>query len=244
VGTDRFRADVVYDDGIALYGGQVAAQALVAAGRTVDPARPPHSLHCYFLRAGDPAVPTEFGVERDRDGRSFSARRVTASQGGRVVLSMVCSFAVREDGPEQDVDPMPPAGPPEAARPGDLPRLFDMEARYPAQPFPDGPWPTRVWARTTVPLPPDPLLHASVLTYLSDLFTGTAGLAGAGRMSSTTLDHALWFHRPSRLDDWVLMDLTPRTAAGGRGWYTGTVHDSGGRLAASMAQEVLVRSRR
>jgi len=187
---DLYRSLLVYPDEYALYGGQVAAQALLAAGRTVDAERVPHSLHCYFLRSGNAERPTVFRVDRDRDGRSFSARRVP---------------------PEQD--------------------------------HPAAVWPVRFWSRATVRLPDDPMVHACVLTYLSDISSGAHAVEGAAEWSATSLDHALWFHRPVRMDDWVLMDLVPHTVAASRGWYTGTVHDSAGRLAASLTQEVLTRPR-
>jgi acyl-CoA thioesterase-2 len=241
LGPDSFRADLVYDTGGFLYGGQVAAQALRAAAHTVPGERLPHSLHCYFVRAGDSRKPTEYRVERDRDGRSFSSRRVVATQGGQLIFTLSCSFAVPLTGPEQDVDSMPEAEGPEQSRPAELSHLFSLEGALPAQPFPDGPWPTRVWARSTGALPDDPLVHACVLTYLSDLFTGTAGLDDVADLATTSLDHAVWFHRPVHLDDWVLMDLVPHAGAAGRGWYTGTVHDGAGRLVASLAQEILFR---
>jgi acyl-CoA thioesterase-2 len=244
VGPDLFRADLVYDNGGFLYGGQVAAQALRAAAHTVPADRLPHSLHCYFVRAGDPGRATEYRVERDRDGRSFSSRRVVATQDGRLIFTLSCSFAVPLTGPEQDVDGVPDAESPELSRPAELTHLFSLEGALPTQPFPDGAWPTRVWARSTVALPDDPLVHACVLTYLSDLFTGTAGLDDVGELGTTSLDHAVWFHRAIRLDDWVLMDLVPHAGAAGRGWYTGTVHDASGQLAASLAQEILFRRSR
>lgn len=243
-GPDLFRAGMVYDDGGFLYGGQVAAQALRAAAHTVPAERLPHSLHCYFVRAGNPGRATDYRVERDRDGRSFSSRRVVAMQDGRLIFTMSCSFAVPLTGPEQDVDGMPDAEAPEQSRPAELSHLFSLEGALPTQPFPEGAWPTRVWARSTTALPDDPLVHACVLTYLSDLFTGTAGLDDVSELGTTSLDHALWFHRTVRLEDWVLMDLVPHQSAAGRGWYTGTVHDASGHLAASLAQEILFRRQR
>ena len=240
---DLYRANLVYSDHHALYGGQVAAQALLAAGRTVDVDRMPHSLHAYFLRSGDAARPTIFRVERDRDGGSFSARRVVALQDGQVLFNMSCSFAAPEDGPDLQVDPVPGAGVPDELPSRAMPRLFSMESRVPEQPYPSPSWPVRFWARSTVPLPGDRLLHACVLTYLSDIGAGTAALEGAESRSNTSLDHAVWFHRPVRLDEWVLVDLVPHTAASGRGWYTGTLHDVSGRLGASLTQEVLYRER-
>jgi acyl-CoA thioesterase-2 len=241
---DIYRSNLVYPDRWALYGGQVAAQGLLAAGRTVGEGRVPHSLHCYFLRPGDAERPTVFRVDRDRDGRSFSARRVVAIQGGEVVCSMSCSFAAATlDGPDRQNTAAPAADPPETRPTMTLPRLFQMDCRLPEQPYPGASWPTRLWARTSVPLPDDPLVHAAVLTYFSDIASGTSAFEGSAERTATSLDHAVWFHRPMRMDDWVLMDLVPHTMAGARGWYTGTVHDAAGRLGASLTQEILARPR-
>jgi acyl-CoA thioesterase-2 len=239
---DLYRTTAVFDEPYFLYGGQVAAQALLAAGRTVPAERLPHSLHGYYLRRGNAARPTIFRVERDRDGGSFSARRVVAVQAGKVIFNMSCSFHLPEPGEDRQVADAPPAAPPDGLPAFQLPRLFDMESRRPAQPYPDADWETRFWARATVPLGDDPLMHASTLTYLSDLSGGLAGWHTAGAHSGASLDHAVWFHRPARLDDWVLMDLAPLTVASGRGRYTGTIHTRDGRLAASLTQECLFRS--
>ena len=238
---DLYRSRLHFADPFPLYGGQVAAQALLAAGRTVPPDRLPHSLHGYFLRSGDAARPAVFRVERDRDGRSFSARRVVAIQGGEVIFNMSASFTAGSRGPDVAVDPAPGAEPPDGLPSHTLPRLFSFEARRPAQPYPDAHWPTRFWARSTAALPDDPLLHACVLTYLSDIGTGLSALPDDQASPGPSLDHAVWFHRAARPDDWVLMDLVPRTVAGGRGWYTGTLHTTDGTLAASFVQETLFR---
>jgi acyl-CoA thioesterase-2 len=201
----------------------------------------PHSLHGYFLRSGDAARPALFRVERDRDGRSFSARRVAAVQDGEIVFSMVASFQDPEDGLDRQVETAPDAPPPEALPPMAMPRLCSFEARLPPQPH-DGPaWPTRFWARCTARLRDDGLLHAAVLTYLSDIMSGLSPLATDGYRSMTSLDHAVWFHRAARLDDWILVDLAGRTTGGGRGWYTGTLTSPDGVLRASIAQESLFR---
>jgi len=238
---DLYRSTFLFADPFPLYGGQVAAQALQAAGRTVPEGRLPHSLHGYFLRSGDAARPAVLRVDRDRDGRSFSARRVVAIQGGEVVFSMSASFTAPGEGPDLVVGDAPDAEPPDGLRGYALPRLFAMEGRRPAQPYPQSHWPTRFWARSRVALPDDPLVHACVLTYLSDIGTGLSVLESDEAAPGPSLDHALWFHRPARLDDWVLMDLLPSTVAGGRGWYTGTITTRDGVQAASFVQESLFR---
>ncbi|MGY2084037.1 acyl-CoA thioesterase [Blastococcus sp. SYSU DS0539] len=238
---DLYRSTLLFSDPFPLYGGQVAAQALYAAGRTVGADRLPHSLHGYFLRSGDAARPTIFRVDRDRDGGSFSARRVVAIQGGEVIFSMSASFHVPGPGPDHQVQETPTVEAPDALPRFDMPRLFSMEARRPEQPFPAAHWPTRFWARATVALPDDPLVHACVLTYLSDIGTGLSALPDDEAAPGPSLDHAVWFHRHVRLDDWALMDMVPRTVSGGRGWYTGSITTPGGVLAASFTQETLFR---
>jgi acyl-CoA thioesterase II len=238
---DLYRSTLLFADPFPLYGGQVAAQALLAAGRTVAADRLPHSLHGYFLRSGDAARPVVFRVDRDRDGRSFSARRVVAVQGGEVIFNMSASFAVPTEGPDVVVGYPPAAEPPDGLPGYALPRLFAMEGRRPTQPYPQSHWPTLFWARSRVALPADPLVHACALAYVSDIGTGLSVLESDEAAPGPSLDHALWFHRPVRLDDWVLMDLAPRTVAAGRGWYTGAVTTRDGALAASLVQESLFR---
>lgn len=241
---DLYRSTVVFVDEHALYGGQVAAQALLAAGLTVPDGRVPHSLHGYFLRSGDAGRPTVLKVDRDRDGRSFSARRVVAVQDGDVILSMVVSFQRPEEGLDRQVHSAP-AGPPAAELPvWPPPRLFDVEGRRLAQPGEDEVWATRMWMRATAPLPDDPIMHACVLTYMSDLSSGLASLRSVDAVPSSSLDHSVWFHRPARMDRWTMMDLAPHTVAGGRGWYTGSFFDADGTLVASLAQESLFRAPR
>jgi len=242
---DLYRSTLVFADPFPLYGGQVAAQALLAAGRTVSPDRMPHSLHGYFLRSGDAARPTIFRVERDRDGRSFSARRVIAVQGGEVIFNMSASFQAPETGPDLQVHRPTNVEQPNSSVELELPRLFSMEARRPAQPYPESSWPTRFWARTVMALPPeDQLLHACILTYLSDIGTGLSALPDDEASPGSSLDHAVWFHRQAQLDDWVLVDMRPITVSGGRGWYTGSITTAEGELAASFVQESLFRAGR
>jgi acyl-CoA thioesterase-2 len=238
-----YRSTVLFDVPFALYGGQVAAQALKAVGDTVPDGRVPHSLHGYYLRSGDAAKPMLFRVECDRDGGSFSARRVVALQDGKTVFTMSASFHAPSADLDHQEHPAPRTSPPdqlEEWRP--LPGLVSIETRVPPQPYADAVWPTRFWARSTLALPDSPLVHACVLTYVSDTSTGLAGVDDAEDRCGPTLDHSVWFHRAERMDDWMLFDLHPQTVASGRGWYTGTVHASTGALVASLTQEHLFRA--
>jgi len=227
-----------------LFGGQVAAQASRAASLTVPADRLLHSLHGYFLRGGQADRPTILHVDRDRDGRSFSARHVTARQDGKVIMSLLVSFTVDEGGHQFQVPSLvgtvpPPEEVAEAHPASAHHAIFDLRvlglgsttgAFYRT--------PHRYWARARAELPDDRLLHSCVLAYLSDIGTGLAKLVDDERpRGGPSLDHAVWFHRPARMDDWVLVELVPAAAAGGRAFYTGTVHDRDGRLLATIAQE-------
>ncbi len=226
-----------------LFGGQVAAQAARAASLTVPDDRSLHSLHGYFLRAGRAERPTILHVDRDRDGRSFSARHVAARQDGEVIMSLLLSFHVDEEGHEFQpggiVGSVPPPEEVPPGGPGSLhSAIFDLRVLgigAPTGVFFRSPY--RFWARARAELPPDRLLHACVLTYLSDIGTGLAKLDDDQPRSGPSLDHAVWFHRPARMDDWVIVDLVPGAAARGRAFYTGTVHDRHGALLATIAQE-------
>jgi acyl-CoA thioesterase II len=226
-----------------LFGGQVAAQAARAASLTVPDDRLLHSLHGYFLRPGQADRPTLLHVDRDRDGRSYSARHVTARQDGKAIMSLLLSFTAEEQGHEFATPSIVASEPPpEAIDPADLRSIhhsiFDLRAlglgsatgAYRRTPH-------RYWARARGSLPDDRLLHACVLAYLSDVGTGLAKLEDEHPRGGPSLDHAVWFHRPARMDDWVFVELVPEAAAGGRAFYTGTVHDRDGRLLASIAQE-------
>ena len=250
-----------------VFGGQVAGQALVAAGRTVDPARHVHSLHGYFVRPGDPTEPIEFTVETIRDGRSFSVRRSTAQQYGKTIFFMSASFQVVEEGLDHH-SPAPTDVPP----PDQLPTMTDWVRQYPsrAAAFAKTPhpfdvryagvpgWATaagdrvaqpeqRVWMRIDGKLPDDPLLHACALTYASDMFLLDAVLSvhgevwGPGGVIGASLDHALWFHRPFRADEWFLYDCTSPSASGARGLASGRMFTEDGRHIASAVQEGLLR---
>ena len=238
---DLHRSTVLFQEQEALFGGQVAAQALLAAGASVPAGRVPHSLHGYFLRPGDSSEPVVFSVERDRDGRSFSARRVVARQDGAVILNLSASFhEVDPDAPDETGLPAP--APTQAAEVSVPPRLIGFEQRLTSQPTHSHP--TQAWLRCTEVMPDDPLLHAAVLTYLSDIHSGHGSLASSAGRRQSTLDHAVWFHRPGRADRWVLMDLQTRAVTQGRGLYTGGLWTEQGELVASLAQETLYRTRK
>jgi acyl-CoA thioesterase II len=249
-----------------VFGGQVASQALVAAGRTVDPARPVHSLHGYFVRPGDPDVPIRYAVENIRDGRSFSVRRCVAQQHDRTIFFMSASFHRQEEG----LDHHAPA-PREVPPPEELPTMADRLARFPersdvwaALPRPidvryvgepgwvrPGERPPevhqRAWMRIDGKLPDDPLLHACLLAYASDLTLLDSVLAvhgevwGPGGVVGASLDHALWFHRPFRADEWFLYDCWSPSASSARGLATGRMLTRDGRHIASAVQEGLLR---
>ncbi len=246
-----------------VFGGQVAGQALVAASRTVEPGRDVHSLHAYFLRPGDPTVPILYEVDRIRDGRSFTTRRVVAIQHGRAIFNLQTSFQVREEGLDHQA-PMPDAPPPQelpdfrtrmaphAEHFGDWlsrPRPIDM--RYVDWSPPDRREPLpphqRVWLRADGKLPDDPVLHACVATYASDMtLLDTTLLPHGGAwadasMMMASLDHTMWFHRPFRADEWLLYSQDTPSASGGRGLGRGMLHTHDGRLAVTVVQEGVIR---
>jgi acyl-CoA thioesterase II len=233
-----YRSCVVFSDAYRLYGGQVAAQAMYAAGHTVPGGRLPHSLHGYFLRQGSTVRPTLFRVERDRDGQSFSARRVVAVQDGEVIFSMAASFAAARPGADADAEPGPVVPAPDLLPSWINHRHASFEFRSAQQ---ERRLPSQFWIRCTAELPDDPLLHAAILTYISDISNGLVALEGEDMWSGPSLDHAVWFHRPARMDEWTWQDLVPQTAAAGRGLYTGAIFGADGSRVASIAQEALFR---
>jgi acyl-CoA thioesterase-2 len=230
-----------------VFGGQVISQALVAAERTVE-GRPPHSLHAYFLLPGDPSAPIVYQVDRIRDGRSFSARRVQAIQHGRPILSMIASFQAPEPGLEHAAT-MPDVPRPEALAPSSEPRAWGAIEFRTATPEPRGAREPRqaIWFRAVDRVPDDPQLHRWLLAFASDWTLAGTTLRPHGKewdtegMIVASLDHALWFHRPARVDDWLLYAMDSPTAQGARGLARGQIFDAAGRLVASVAQEALIR---
>lgn len=252
-----------------VFGGLVVAQALVAASRTVE-SRPPHSLHGYFMLPGDPNVPIIYEVDRIRDGASFTTRRCNAIQHGRAIFSLSASFQVSETGLDHAL-PMPDVPRPEELaseielqerfghllpeamrrwfkstnrpieiRPVDPLRYLGQVAKAPAQ---------YVWLKTSTRLPDDPRIHNAVLAYLSDMTLLDTALVAHGRtlfdddLQVASLDHALWFHRPFRADEWLLYAQDSPNTSGARGLTRGLLYAHDGRLVASVAQEGLLRIR-
>ncbi|MFG2818237.1 acyl-CoA thioesterase [Kitasatospora sp. NPDC048365] len=254
------------------FGGQVAAQALTAAGRTIPRERQVHSLHGYFLRPGDPTRPILYQVDRIRDGASYATRRVTAVQRGEAIFTMSASFKKPERATERQRTMPPVPGPEELTDPFEAwersaPEEYakatifrSMEMRFipadaPGMP-PELPGVPQqfVWLRTGTPLPADdPLLQVCALTYLSDLtLASTTALhlqphrvqrSGPNRVILASLDHAMWFHRPFRADEWLLFAQRSPSASDGRGLAMGEFYDRDGLLVASAVQETLVRER-
>jgi acyl-CoA thioesterase-2 len=263
-----FRGRSPEDDRQRVFGGQVAGQALVAAGRTLE-AGVVHSLHAYFLRPGDPAVPILYEVDRIRDGRSFTPRRVVAIQHGQPIFHLSASFQKAEPGLEHQIS-MPEVPDPETlptfaeriaalatAPPAEwrdwVARDRPIDARYvdPVDFFRPEKRPPeqRVWIRANGRLPDDLLLHQCVAAYASDLTLIDTALLPHGiawneeRVQTASLDHAMWFHRPFRADEWLLYVHDSPSASGARGLARGELFTRDGRLAVSVAQEGLIRVR-
>ncbi len=270
LGEDEFRGFSPVNSPRSVYGGQAVAQALVAAQRTVPADRPVHSLHGYFILAGDPKTPIDYSVERVRDGRSFTTRRCAARQKGRTIFSLEASFQIVEEGFDHAIEP------PEVPSPESLPtssalaerlRSFlprnvvarmqapsalDMRVVDPAAAFGAAkPASARqyFWFRIDGPLPDDDALHRALLAYLSDMTLLNTALAVHHRtifdpsLQVASLDHALWFHRPFRADEWLLYAQESPSASGGRALTRGALFARDGRLVASAAQEGLIRQR-
>lgn len=252
-----------------VFGGQVIAQALMAAHCSVDPDRFVHSLHAYFLRPGDPSIPILYQVERLRDGTSFTTRRVVAVQHGKAIFAMSASFQIDEEGFDHQVA-MPDVTPPEklmgeaemksmflSNAPESVRRYWTRErpveirptslvhyvSNEKLEPFQD------VWVRTTGPVPDDRALQAAVLAYLSDMTLLDTSLYAHGtsifdqNLQVASIDHAMWFHRPAAFEDWLLYTQDSPSASGARGMTRGKLFTRSGQLIASMAQEGLIRKK-
>ena len=247
-----------------IYGGQVLAQSIIAAERTIPVGRAVHSMHGYFLRPGDSSQGLTFAVDRIHDGRSFSTRRTQAFQDGVPIFSMIASFQDDDEGLEHQ-DPMPGGIP----SPDDLPDLEDhltgihpmskrlfldrpVDLRHVPSPIyvsVEGALEPRqaVWMRARRPLPDDPAVHRAALAYISDLTIQESILRAHGiawtrpGLKVASLDHAMWWHRPGRIDDWLLYVQKSPSARGGRGLATGKIYTADGMLVASVAQEIMVR---
>jgi acyl-CoA thioesterase-2 len=264
---DIFRGRSPSDRRQRVFGGQVAGQALVAAGRTVPQDRPVHSMHAYFIRPGDPSVPIIYIVDRVRDGRSFTTRRVSAIQHGKTIFTLSASFHHPEPGPAHAAA-MPQVPPPESVTP-----MVERLEKIFGAPAPDffrnnpidlrfiGPLTFEakrdpslrtdhnlVWLRADGDLPDDPLLHVCLMTYASDMSLLDSvllrhGLSWMdGRTSGASLDHAMWFHRPFRADQWLLYAQQSPASGGARGLARGEVFTQDGDLVVSVVQEGLIRS--
>jgi acyl-CoA thioesterase-2 len=247
-----------------VFGGQVAGQALVAATRTVESDRLVHSLHAYFLRPGDPTTPILYEVDRIRDGKSFTTRRVVAIQHGKAIFNLQASFHVAEAGPDHQMS-MPDDVPPPDSLPDfktrmapykeqmgdwyDRPRPIDLR-HVDGDPFSRRGKPStnqKVWMRADGVLPDDPTLHACIVTYASDMSLLDTTVMPFGMswdtpgMQMASLDHAMWFHRPFRADDWLLYDQSAISTGSARGLAGGAIFTSDGTLAVTVVQEGLVR---
>ncbi len=263
-----FRGIQPEEDRQRVFGGQVAGQALVAASRTVDPpTRAVHSLHAYFLRPGDPTIPILYEVDRIRDGRSFTTRRVVAIQHGKAIFNLQASFHDPEPGLEHHL-----LAPADVPRPESLPTFRER-----LEPYRDrlGAWYHRprpidvryvppdpafepglvaddqlVWLRADGSLPDDPVLHACIVTYASDMTLLDAALRPLGRSTLSqdlmlaSLDHAMWFHRPFRADEWLLYHMRALSASSARGLAGGSIYTDDGHLVVNVVQEGLIRDLR
>jgi acyl-CoA thioesterase-2 len=254
---------------VRVFGGQVAAQALVAAGRTLPAPRPVHSMHAYFLRPGNPGLPTTYAVEPIRDGRSFSTRTVVAWQGDEAVFQLSASFHDPEDGVVHQV-PTTTAPPAEELPTADermqaadeqtrawwslVREMFPLDLRFVDEPVRaqvlrgERPPPhQRIYLRSKEPLGDDPLVHVCALAFASDVFLLSTALPphgllmGGPDVQGSSVDHAMWFHAPFRADDWLLYDMEGTWAGQGRALCRGHVFDASGRLVATVMQEGLLR---
>lgn len=251
---DLYRGQTSIGERTRVYGGQVAAQALVAAGRTVPDDRFVHSLHAYFMRPGDPSIPIVYDVDRLRDGGSFTTRRVRARQRGKAIFTLEASFQIAEPGGLQH-QPTPPAAPPPETVPP-MAEQFDVTSGWGElhaldwrRQMGEGPEdPTMFWFRATGEVDAPPLVHAAIITYASD-FTLLANILtrhgrwfGEDDLMLASIDHAMWFHEPKPdTSHWMLYEVTSPAAGGSRGLGLGRIYDADGTLLVSTAQEGLTR---
>ncbi|RZI96091.1 MAG: acyl-CoA thioesterase II [Variovorax sp.] len=266
VGEDRFRGQSEDIGTPAVFGGQVLGQAVMAASLTVAPDRPMHSMHAYFLLPGEHA-PIDYSVDRVRDGRSFTTRHVLARQEGRIIFEMAASFQTVDEGIEHQL-PMPEAQGPEGL-PSELEQRVALGDKLPARWQVKGIAPhgieyrrveqddllapvareggSAIWMRAISPLPDEPVMHRALLAYASDHGLLRASMVPhgltflTGKVRAASLDHAMWFHREFRFDDWLLYVIDSPSASGARGLCRGSVFTRDGRLVASTAQEGMVR---
>jgi len=258
---DMFRGHTPEGETRRIYGGQVIAQALTAAYRTID-GRHCHSMHAYFIRPGDPKIPILLKVERVRDGGSFAVRRVVALQHGQQIFNLAASFQVPETGFEHQIEMPTPPGPDglmdedelRKAAGDDTPRrTWPIEVR-PVDPMPHGKAPKMeptqsVWFKAREPLPADVAINQCALAYASDMTLLDTSLRthevvwSEGRLQVASLDHALWFHQATDFSDWHLYVQDSPSASGGRGFNRGSIFNRAGKLVASAAQEALIRYR-
>jgi len=249
-----------------VFGGQVLAQSVIAASRTVDEGTI-HSLHAYFLRAGDSTAPIVYDVDRNRDGRSFKSRRVVAIQHGRPIFTLAASFQLEQEGLDHQFEmpdvPMPEDLPSESnvseEQLQQVPQLlrrwftrtgpFDFRSVKKVDVFNPRPQPPRqdIWFRLNEKIDAPDLMHRALMAYASDFhLVGTATLPHGisfiqDDLTMASLDHAMWFHRPARVDDWLLYSCDSPSSSGGRGLARGSIYDRSGRLVASAAQEGMIR---
>lgn len=262
---DLYRGPITKEPWKRVFGGQVVGQALMAACKTVDTKRMPHSLHAYFMRPGDPTKPIIFEVKRDRDGGTFTSRRVVAKQSGMPILNMACSFQIQENGLSHQLD-IPNLPPPDnlisradfikqnlhkypekmwpnllAPRAVEFRQIFNENPESLAQNY---------WFKINAPLPEDQTLHRVLLAYATDYTLLGACLAPHQKnwfdddIQVASLDHAVWFHEDIKFDDWLLYTQDSPWAGGGRGLNRGMIYDQSGKLVASVAQEALIRMRK
>jgi acyl-CoA thioesterase II len=251
-----------------VFGGQVIAQALIAAQRCVDPARHVHSLHCYFMRPGDPAVPIIYEVDRIRDGGTFTTRRVVAIQHGHAIFALSASFQIDEPGLDHQIPmPLDVPGPDKLlsdrdfrdkyleASPPHIRRFFERERPFEMKPVSLNHYFSKekleplqhVWFKAVGDAPDDRAIQCAMLAYFSDMTLLDATLFAHGKsifepdLQVASLDHSMWFHRPVNLDEWLLYTQDSPSASGGRGFARGSIYTQSGILVASTAQEGLIR---